>query len=205
MVSQPAARNARGLATARRIERAAVALATRTGLDGLTVDDICAEVGISQRTFFHHFPTKEDALLGLDLPSVSQQRAREYLTDPSVPVLAGALRLIELPAAHQEAPDLLLQQFRLLATSPALQARQGQRFAPLMAEISELIRLRLKAAAGPGTDEALVARQAQAIAVVGAALMNHAAAGALAASDGDVILDVDGTMDLLRPVWPDLL
>jgi AcrR family transcriptional regulator len=202
-VAQPAARNARGLATARRIEEAAVRLATERGLDGLTVDDICADVGVSQRTFFHHFPTKEDALLGLDVPRISEQRAREYLTDPSVPVLAGALRLIDLPDAHQEHPALLRAQLRLLATSPALQARQGQRFAPLMAEMSELITLRLRAASRQ-EDEALVARRAAAITAVGAALMNHVAAGALAGTGG-APFDLEGTLELVRPVWGDLL
>lgn len=202
-MSQPAARNARGLATARRIEAAAVRLATRDGLDGLTVDAVCAEVGVSQRTFFHHFPTKEDALLGLDLPSVNQQRAREYLTDPTVPVLAGALRLIDLPEGHRDAPDLLAQQLRLLATSPALQARQGQRFAPIMAEMRELIALKLRTTA-PEQDDALVAMRAAAVTAVGAALMNHVASAALA-DDRAAPFDVDRTLDLVRPVWADLV
>lgn len=203
MASQPAPRNARGLATARRIEEAAVRLALRDGLDGLTVDDICADVGVSQRTFFHHFPTKEDALLGLDLPQINQQRAREYLTDPSVPVLAGALRLIELPGAHQDSPDLMSRHLRLLASSPALQARQGQRFAPLMAEISGLIALRLRAAARD-EDEGRIALQASAIAAVGAALMNHVAAGAAAGADAEPF-DLERTLELVRPVWDQLI
>lgn len=203
MVSQPAPRNARGLATARRIEEAAVRLALRDGLDGLTVDDICADVGVSQRTFFHHFPTKEDALLGLDLPQINQQRAREYLTDPSVPVLAGALRLIELPGSHQDSPDLLARHLRLLASSPALQARQGQRFAPLMAEISGLIALRLRAAARDH-DEARIALQASAVAAVGAALMNHVAAGAAVGDDAEPF-DLERTLALVRPVWDQLI
>lgn len=204
-MSQPASRNARGLATARRIEQAAVRLATERGLDGLTVDDICLEVGVSQRTFFHHFPTKEDALLGIDLPTVDQQRAREYLTDTTVPVLAGALRLIELPAAHRDSPDLLAQQLRLLAQSPALQARQGQRFAPLMAEIGELVALRLRAAAPDSTPEQ-VAVQAAALTAVGAALVNHTAAAALAgAAAGAAPFDLERTLDLVRPVWDRLI
>ncbi|GIG39329.1 TetR/AcrR family transcriptional regulator [Cellulomonas phragmiteti] len=204
-MSQPVTRNARGRATALRIEQAAVRLATERGLDGLTVDDICLEVGVSQRTFFHHFPTKEDALLGLELPRIDQQRAREYLTDTTVPVLAGALRLIELPPAHLDTPDLLAQQLRLLASSPALQARQGQRFAPLMAEINELVALRLRSAA-PDEDPARVALQAAAVTAVGAALVNHTAAAALAgAADDAPPFDLERTLDLVRPVWGHLL
>lgn len=202
-MAQPASRNARGLATARRIEAAAVRLATDRGLDGLTVDDICAQVGVSQRTFFHHFPTKEDALLGLDGPQISEQRARAYLTDPSVPVLAGALRLIDLPEAHRDDPGLLRAQLRVLAASPALQARQGQRFAPLMAEISDLIALRLRAASRDD-DEALVTRRAAVITAIGAALMNHVASGALAET-GAAPFDLEGTLRLVQPVWDGLI
>lgn len=34
------------------------------GLSGFTVDEICDEAGISRRTFFNYFASKEDAVLG---------------------------------------------------------------------------------------------------------------------------------------------
>lgn len=34
------------------------------GLTGFTVEQLCDEVGISRRTFFNYFPSKEDAVLG---------------------------------------------------------------------------------------------------------------------------------------------
>jgi len=39
---------------------------TGEGLDAVTIDDICHEAGVSRRTFFNYFETKEDAVL--DLP-----------------------------------------------------------------------------------------------------------------------------------------
>ncbi|MBG6180315.1 TetR/AcrR family transcriptional regulator [Arthrobacter sp. CAN_A1] len=53
----------------RLITRAAICntareLTTDRGLNGFTVEELCEQVGISRRTFFNYFPTKEDAILG---------------------------------------------------------------------------------------------------------------------------------------------
>jgi len=53
-------------ATRDALRRAALDLTSERGLDGFTVDDVCARVGVSQRTFFNYFPTKEAALLVWD-------------------------------------------------------------------------------------------------------------------------------------------
>lgn len=47
------------------LEHAAVALALDHGPDEVTVDDICARVPVSHRTFFNYFDSKEDALFGI--------------------------------------------------------------------------------------------------------------------------------------------
>lgn len=36
------------------------------GLAGFTIEELCERVGISRRTFFNYFPSKEDAVLGKD-------------------------------------------------------------------------------------------------------------------------------------------
>ncbi|SMX91789.1 transcriptional regulator, TetR family [Brevibacterium sp. Mu109] len=46
------------------IHRAAVRLSYERGLDAATVAQIADEAGISQRTFFNYFASKEDAIIG---------------------------------------------------------------------------------------------------------------------------------------------
>ncbi|WP_245928513.1 TetR family transcriptional regulator [Murinocardiopsis flavida] len=50
--------------TRRALLRAAVRLTVEHGLDSVTVEDIAAAAGVSTRTFFNYFPSKEDAVVG---------------------------------------------------------------------------------------------------------------------------------------------
>ncbi|MBT2248521.1 TetR family transcriptional regulator [Arthrobacter sp. BHU FT2] len=51
-------------ATRAAITSAARALTSEKGLNGYTVEEVCEAAGISRRTFFNYFPTKEDAIIG---------------------------------------------------------------------------------------------------------------------------------------------
>ena len=52
------------LAVAREITEAASALFIATGYETTTIDDIARAVGMSRRSVFRYFPTKEDIVLG---------------------------------------------------------------------------------------------------------------------------------------------
>lgn len=51
-------------ATRSAITAAARVFTARNGLNGFTVEQLCEHVGISRRTFFNYFPSKEDAIVG---------------------------------------------------------------------------------------------------------------------------------------------
>ncbi|WP_291791903.1 TetR/AcrR family transcriptional regulator [Brevibacterium sp.] len=51
--------------TIRQIVELARARTAREGLSGYTVEELCEAVGISRRTFFNYFASKEDAVLGI--------------------------------------------------------------------------------------------------------------------------------------------
>ncbi|MDP9792800.1 AcrR family transcriptional regulator [Catenuloplanes nepalensis] len=51
-------------AVRRQIETVAMELFLESGFDTVTIDRIATEAGVSQRTFFRYFPTKEDLVVG---------------------------------------------------------------------------------------------------------------------------------------------
>lgn len=70
MSSTPEERPAEGLRERKKRERkqalrtAAIELALEKGFDNVTIEDICDRCGVSRRTFFNYYSTKEEALLG---------------------------------------------------------------------------------------------------------------------------------------------
>jgi AcrR family transcriptional regulator len=59
-------REAKKRETRRALADAAITLATDRGLNGFTVEEIALAAGVSTRTFFNYFRSKEEALGGLD-------------------------------------------------------------------------------------------------------------------------------------------
>lgn len=51
-------------ATRGSISAVARSLTAERGLNGYTVEEVCQRTGISRRTFFNYFPSKEDAIIG---------------------------------------------------------------------------------------------------------------------------------------------
>ncbi|WP_045730101.1 TetR/AcrR family transcriptional regulator [Pseudarthrobacter chlorophenolicus] len=60
----PGLRERKRTATRTAITGAARSLTSARGLNGYTVEEVCEAAGISRRTFFNYFPTKEDAIIG---------------------------------------------------------------------------------------------------------------------------------------------
>lgn len=69
-------------ATRSAITAAARLMTVAHGLSGFTVEQVCEEVGISRRTFFNYFPSKEDAIIGYLLD--------DFPADAMATFLAGA-------------------------------------------------------------------------------------------------------------------
>lgn len=88
-------RERKKLATRLALHQAALQLVAERGLDGVSVDDIAARADVSPRTFFNYFPTKDDAVLGLD-PAGVDRAAAEFAARP-----AGEPAVVSLRAVHE--------------------------------------------------------------------------------------------------------
>lgn len=88
---------------------AALSLVNANGLDSVTTDQIAARAGVSPRTFFNYFPTKEQAILGFpaDFPDrlVEAFLARPESEEPWQSVVFLIKRMAQGGMANHEGPS----------------------------------------------------------------------------------------------------
>jgi len=123
-------KQARSSSTRRRITESAHALFVTHGFEAVTVDDIVAAAGLSRRTFFRHFPTKESVVFPDGAASLwlfRQLIAKE--TDGS-PATINDLRsvLVELARGFSNRADTLAERRKFIETSPSLIASERLNF-----------------------------------------------------------------------------
>ena len=109
------------------LEEAALGLFTEKGFNEVTVEEIAEAVGVSSRTFFRYFGSKEDVVLG---PFLAGHRVlREALAErpPDEPVLDTLRHALQRLAHHlAELGPELSRQSAIIRTTPALMARGVQ-------------------------------------------------------------------------------
>lgn len=118
---------------------AAVRLFEDKGYDDVTVAEIADAAEVSPRTFFLHFPAKEDVLLAdadvrvdLALQAISERRDREGLPEVLV-------RATEQMIVNAWDGELAALRARLAASVPTLQARLLQRYITAQAELAQAL------------------------------------------------------------------
>ncbi|WIV53082.1 TetR family transcriptional regulator [Amycolatopsis nalaikhensis] len=149
----------------RRLQQAALDLYRERGFDRTTTAEIAARAGVTERTFFRHFPDKREVLFGgeADLRAALTQAVADAPDGlPPLDVLLrafrGAARILEDNRPFSE-PRLAV-----IAATPALRERELAKHASLTAALGEALRQR-------GVD----ARRADLAAQTGWATFQHAA------------------------------
>ncbi|WP_426592869.1 TetR/AcrR family transcriptional regulator [Cellulomonas sp. McL0617] len=190
--------------TRHRIADAALDLALEHGLDGATVEAISAAAGVSPRTFFNYFESKDDALLNApdaheidamvadvvaasDTLSLREVAVRFFVEKIRTTMQAGARR-DQRREMFQRHPHLLAAAFRQLGDTQ-------DAFAEALARIA--------AARGVGTEQDTAWAE---VAVIAAAFAARGAMKEAAAMPGLATTDQieERANALLRTTWENL-
>ncbi|SEL46070.1 TetR family transcriptional regulator [Nonomuraea pusilla] len=106
------------------LARQALELFAERGFDETTVDDIARAAGLSKRSFFRYFPTKEDAVFG-ELDAMGEQIAQEVAGRP--PEEGPWECLHAVLRGWEERINAQVDAMRLVESTPALRTRLLQK------------------------------------------------------------------------------
>ncbi|MFJ9430407.1 TetR family transcriptional regulator [Streptomyces sp. NPDC101490] len=128
------------------LREAALQLLALKGFDAVTIDEIAATAGVSKRTFFRYFASKEDVVVQFLVDMGTGMRAalasRPGEERPSVALQHAVWVSMAACADHS---DRALRVVRLILSTPALRARflerQDQWRDDLAAELAQRLRL----------------------------------------------------------------
>ena len=115
---------------------AALRLAVELGPDRVTVDEIAEAAGVSPRTFFNYFASKEDAILGNTSASTSRFVEHLAVRPPDESPLDALRAAMHASIDHlQSDPDEWIARNRLVRGYPSLAVRYAARLADLEREV----------------------------------------------------------------------
>ncbi len=108
-----------------KLHASALALAQEKGPSATTIDEIARHAEVSRRTFFNYYETKEDAILGIVPPQLTDEQMTAFLTsEVDTDPLTRAVRLIiavgqsiRVPGVSPDDVRALIAQFPELKTA----------------------------------------------------------------------------------------
>ena len=148
-VGRDGARRGRPPSTSRReLQRIALRLFAAHGFESTTIEQIAAEAGVSERTFFRYFTTKASVLWAEFDTEVAAIRDALADVPESVPMM-DAIRTAVVAANHYRAEDVpdMRMRMALIATEPALSFGAAEHYAHWEQAVSDFAARRLGLAA----------------------------------------------------------
>ena len=125
------------------------------GYDATTIDEIATVAGVSRRTFFRYFASKEDVVIQL-LETLSEQLAAELAARPATDSTSEALRhalaaaLDDCRPGNEDHAEKALRVIQLILRTPPLLARFLERQSALQDDVAALLATRF--ATDPSAD-----------------------------------------------------
>lgn len=139
-------REQKRLATRDAIEDAATKLVDERGFNDVTVEEICeAAGGISRRTFFNYFDSKDSAVLGGPSKEFTEDVRQRFLTEPTDNVLTLALHVVDAHMVGHHHGTVVAERRQRIATQPEAAMASMMRKREKAHEIKQLIEQRLTA------------------------------------------------------------
>jgi AcrR family transcriptional regulator len=130
----------------------AVRLFAEQGYEQTTIAQIAREAGISQRSLFRYFGTKEDLVCG-DQDALGELLTRTVEQQPAEVSAWDALRAgFEALLTANHTPERALELSRLIFDTPALHARYIEKRLRWQAALVPVVQARLGTAPGPVPD-----------------------------------------------------
>ena len=133
-------RERKKLRTRHALGAAALELAVRHGLDGVTVEQIAEAADVSPRTFFNYFSSKEEAVVAADVERARATAERLAARPADEPVLTSVRAVVRemVDGADARARDWV-RQVRLVRANPALVPHQLAAYAAIEAQLAAVI------------------------------------------------------------------
>ncbi len=124
-----------------RAELAAVAirLFAEQGFDETTVDQIAVAAGLTKRSFFRYFPTKEDAVFG-DVDLLGEQVVAEIQQEPGTDPWHCLHQVLRRWQQHIHASEQAQTRLRLIEATPSLRARLHEKRTAWRQHVADALR-----------------------------------------------------------------
>ncbi|MDN5756351.1 MULTISPECIES: TetR/AcrR family transcriptional regulator [Micrococcaceae] len=184
------------------IHDAAAAMALEDGPVSVTIEAVAAQAGVSKRTFFNYFPTKEDAILGTRDPSVSEELLEQFRTSDAdlltriVRILTGVMSTsLGRGHAYQTRRDII-------ARYPELKGRMMQHINAAEQLVEEILQERIDSDAAEETLNLLPDGQdsARALLMLAGTITRYAYRSDPQGTVADIELHIDSTVKIFREV-----
>ncbi|HXD27254.1 MAG TPA: TetR/AcrR family transcriptional regulator [Arthrobacter sp.] len=185
------------------VHDAAAAMALEDGPGAVTIESISTRAGVSKRTFFNYFPTKEDAILGTRAPCVPDELLEQFRTSDAdlltriVRILTGVMRTsLRGGEAYQE-------RRKIVSRYPELRVRVVQHINDAERLVDEILRERIQSEEAEETLSRLPAGEesARALLMLAGTITRYA----YSCDPEGTVADIDGHIDSAVQIFREVM